>query len=107
MPLIADLEIMMPHLVSNIERVEGRVPAANEYDDGSEGGTKPAGVKGGAGRSDAKAGAIRVVAAGSPVSPLPLDIDAKLTAEWLGHFVRHERDPRGVGEGGVGGCGGG
>src|SRR3954471_5844078 len=32
MPLVADLEVMMPHLVSNIERVSSGVPNALEFD---------------------------------------------------------------------------
>ncbi|HYC52458.1 MAG TPA: nitrilase-related carbon-nitrogen hydrolase, partial [Gemmatimonadaceae bacterium] len=33
MPLIADLEVMMPHLVSNIERIEARLAPRLAYDD--------------------------------------------------------------------------
>jgi NAD+ synthetase len=35
------------------------------------------------------------VSAGPFVPPLPLDIDAKLTEEWLVHFIKHEMGQRG------------
>jgi NAD+ synthetase len=38
---------------------------------------------------------VKVVSAGPFVPPLPLEIDAKLTEEWLVHFIRHEMARRG------------
>jgi NAD+ synthetase len=39
--------------------------------------------------------AVKVVSAGPFGPPLSLDIDAKLTEEWLVHFIRHEMAQRG------------
>lgn len=49
---------------------------------------------------------IRVVSAGPFVPPLPLDIDPKLTEEWLVHFIKHEMDQRGFTKALVGVSGG-
>jgi NAD+ synthetase len=107
-PMVADLEVMMPHLVTNIQRIDARIPAVVEYDGPDCGPTE-----GGYGISDVGFGsakrsasdtispsgspisAVRVVSAGPFVPPLPLDIDAKLTEEWLVHFIRHEMARRG------------
>jgi NAD+ synthase (glutamine-hydrolysing) len=121
MPLVADLEVMMPHLVSNIERIEAGTNVQLEYDDaecisgGGTAGTTHAdaasqrGRRGGGPRSRSDDplrvvpaaapspgnSAIRVVSAGPFVPPLPLDIDPKLTEEWLVHFIKHEMGQRG------------
>jgi NAD+ synthetase len=50
--------------------------------------------------------AVRVVSAGPFVSPLPLDIDPKLTEEWLVHFIKNEMDARGYSRAVVGVSGG-
>src|SRR5204862_1300592 len=42
MPLVADLEVMMPHLISNIERIEARLPVALQYDGADGGGRRAA-----------------------------------------------------------------
>jgi NAD+ synthase (glutamine-hydrolysing) len=107
-PMVADLEVMMPHLMMNIQRIDARIPAALEFDGADCGPTK-----GGHGMSDIGYGstdspargaisdsphpksAVRVVSAGPFVPPLPLDIDAKLTEEWLVHFIKHEMASRG------------
>src|SRR5207302_563052 len=49
---------------------------------------------------------VRVVSAGAFVPPLPLDIDPKLTEEWLVHFIKHEMTQRGFTKALVGVSGG-
>lgn len=104
MPLVADLEVMIPHLVSNIERIEARISTPAKYDDANG---KPGT---GAARTPAPNAAlptgVRVVSAGEFVPPLPLAIDAKLTEEWLVHFIRHEMSSRGFTRAVVGVSGG-
>jgi NAD+ synthase (glutamine-hydrolysing) len=102
MPLIADMEVMMPHLVANIERVQARLEAVVEYDDAPEEGGRRK-EEGGTARRGNPPGApvplppssFPVVSAGPFTPPLPLDIDARLTEEWLVHFIRDEMQQRG------------
>jgi NAD+ synthase (glutamine-hydrolysing) len=104
-PMVADLEVMMPHLVANIQRIEARIPSPLEFDGvdcnpaemgngkwemgGREAGEAPIS------HSPLTKSAVRVVSAGLFVPPLPLDIDAKLTEDWLVHFIRDEMSQRG------------
>jgi len=106
MPLVADLEVMMPHLVTNIERIEARISTPAQFETGDrrpETGEK----KRQAGSSPQfSASSLKVVSAGPFVPPLPLDIDPKLTEEWLVHFIRHEMSSRGFTRAVVGVSGG-
>ena len=103
MPLIADMEVMMPHLVANIERVQARLEAQLEYDGSAAGGNgksemgnrKKEATVAPISDSPFPISAVRVVSAGPFTPPLPLDIDPKLTEEWLVHFIRHEMAQRG------------
>jgi NAD+ synthase (glutamine-hydrolysing) len=105
MPLIADMEVMMPHLVANIERVQARLSADVEYDDEPSGGQGTSDIGHGKGAKDSRPkpmsdvrspmSAVRVVSAAPFTPPLPLDIDPALTEEWLVHFIRHEMAQRG------------
>ena len=110
-PLVADLEVMMPHLVNNIERIEARISTPAEFDPACEGGGKK--EEGGktakkrvASSLPSPPSSLRVVSAGPFVPPLPLDIDPKLTEEWLVHFIRHEMSQRGFSRALVGVSGG-
>jgi NAD+ synthase (glutamine-hydrolysing) len=111
-PLVADLEIMMPHMIANVERVQARLDGAAEYDGPREEG---GGRREEVGGTKAKAppssplpppSDVRVVSAGPFVPPLPIDIDAKLTEEWLAHFIKHEMSRRGFSRALVGVSGG-
>ena len=102
MPLVADLEVMMPHLITNIERIEARISTPAKFDTAD---TKKAPEKPQRDGDGAKGG-IRVVSAGPFVAPLPLDIDARLTEEWLVQFIRHEMASRGFTRAVVGVSGG-
>ena len=109
MPLVADLEVMMPHLVTNIERIEARLSPSLEYDppscdDGEQ--RRPARPPTDPNKGRAAANGIKVVSAGPFVAPLPLDIDARLTEEWLVHFIRHEMAQRGFSKALIGVSGG-
>lgn len=105
MPLIADLEVMAPHLVASLERVRAGIASTLEYDDA------PAPVRTTAARADAAApseGPFRVVRVepGDAPPPAPLAIDPQLAEEWLTHFIREEMRRRGFKKGIVGVSGG-
>jgi NAD+ synthase (glutamine-hydrolysing) len=107
MPLVADLEVMMPHLVANIARIEMRAAATLEYDGAAPGDNasearegKRAAERGKARPKSAAStrvskGALPVVRADAFVPPLPLDIDPKVAEEWLVAFIRDEMGQRG------------
>src|SRR5687768_4007018 len=106
MPLVADLEVMIPHLVTNIERIEARISSQTKFDTDDR---RPASIETktvSKGSRDGAASDLKVVSAGPFVAPLPLDIDAKLTEEWLVHFIRHEMSSRGFEKAVVGVSGG-
>ena len=97
MPLIADLEVMMPHLVSNIERIEAGLEARLEYDRpqrNAEARSREPRAESRGKKAESRE-PLRVVSAGPFVAPLPLDINAKLVEEWLVHFIREEMSQRG------------
>jgi NAD+ synthetase len=127
MPLVADLEVMMPHLVNNIERVSARLDPQLEYDgpicdapsesraDRADGAPQGSGRSGrsdsgdrrlGSARGSSGAASVRVVSAGPFVAPLPLEINPSLTADWLVHFIKHEMAQRGFEKAIVGVSGG-
>ncbi len=94
LPLIADLETMIPHLRASMDDAMAGTPARCEYD--------PAALRrtpGASSRDEAapSTGGVRVVrvAASCESPPIPLEIDAALTEEWLVHFIRDEMARRG------------
>jgi NAD+ synthetase len=102
MPLIADLETMLPHLRDTLARVDAGTPHLLTYD-GMEAlaetmGTKPADR--GLGRpstsgADAAGRSVCVVRGGAASGPPPLEIDASMVEGWLVHFLRDETQRRG------------
>jgi len=88
MPLIADLETMVPHLRASIDDVMASVPAVLAYDPAADG-ASPNGRP--HGRAGASAG-VRIVrvtpACEQPAAPL--GIDGPLTEQWLVSFIRDE-----------------
>ena len=111
MPLIADLEIMMPHLVSNVARIDMGIGAQLQYDPeignrkaeiGEETGAAPISDF----RSPISDKLVPVITASPHVPPLPIEIDGKLTAEWLSHFISDEMRQRGFDKAIVGVSGG-
>jgi NAD+ synthetase len=92
MPLIADLETMIPHLKVSMDEAMANAPAALEYD------PAPVGRASGQFAPKEKAsarGPLRVVHAPSCATPPnPLAIDPALTEQWLVHFIRDEMERR-------------
>ena len=127
MPLIADLETMMPHLVANLGRVMGREESWVAYDeavdeevsevgdaargappkDNDRAATPAAQHQSAADAADrAKPQPIAVVRARETGGPPPLEIDPVLTTDWLVRFIRAETAARGFSKAIVGISGG-
>ncbi len=95
MPLIADLETMVPHLKRNIDDILAGAPSTLEFDPAARAPDDSA-------RHDSRAteprGAHELpviqVGATSHEPPAPLAIDAALTEQWLVHFIRDEMERR-------------
>ena len=94
--LVADLQIMMPHLVANVKRVEQGAPTELRFDP-AENGKRPEHKRGQA-PSPSRAQAatdVRIVSAKEVnAAPNPLTIDGKMTADWLVAFIRDEMAQR-------------
>jgi NAD+ synthetase len=103
MPLVADLETMMPHLLKSIARVDEGVPHVLEYDPApcaEARGAPPENHDRPASLADqhrpAATRTIPVVDASRTTSaPNPLEIDAALVEQWLTVFLREEMARRG------------
>jgi hypothetical protein len=103
MPLIADLETMMPHLRDTLAKLDAGTPHLLAYD-GMEALAESMGapVEGPVDR-DASAVAtdrapgrsVCVVRAGPPGAPAPLELDGAMVEGWLVHFLRDEMGRRG------------
>jgi len=129
MPLLTDLQTMLPHLVRTIEKIQLNEASALAYDPASTNGTSPVGIVSGkptranVGASGKKsetgvngstsalpatlATSIEVLAATSSiVGPGSLEIDPALTADWLVSFLREELKLRGFTKGVIGLSGG-
>jgi NAD+ synthetase len=122
LPLLADLETMVPHLREALARVDSGAPYLLEYD-GMEAleesmgapGAGPSRGDGGSGtpRHAASAGApptvhepVPVVRGGAASGPPALEIDAALLEGWLVRFLRDELGRRGFERAVVGVSGG-
>ena len=94
MPLVADLEVMLPHLEASLDRVQRREATRVLYDPAAQ--DRAGSPRSGSDRSSAPPGengegAPRVVVAPTIAEPpVPLEIDAALTEEWLVTFIRDE-----------------
>jgi NAD+ synthetase len=121
LPLLSDLQTMLPHLVRTIEKIQIDEPLLLDYDPASDGDSRAeiaSGIQ--SIRPEAAAIAekradgatplpsdIRVVSApASVLGPPPLDIDPELTADWLVAFLREELKLRGFSRGVIGVSGG-
>jgi NAD+ synthetase len=109
MPLLTDLQTMLPHLLASLSGIEAGVPAELSYaaDDppvasAATGGSAPSRALKGA------KGSLTVVrpSPDEPAGPPPLAIDAGLTAQWLINFIREEVHRRGFAKGVLGLSGG-
>jgi NAD+ synthase (glutamine-hydrolysing) len=112
MPLIADLETMMPHLRDTLVRVDAGTPFILSYDGMEElaetmGAPAPATTRGTKKATKTASGsAVAVVQGGTTSGPPPLDIDGRLVEEWLVRFLRDEMERRGFSKVVVGVSGG-
>ncbi len=92
MPLIADLETMMPHLRASLDQAMAGAPTALHYD--AESGEPQQGV---VFQQDAKPTEGITVVRVTPSqedAPAPLAIDGALTEQWLVQFIRDEMSRR-------------
>ncbi|HVD59870.1 MAG TPA: NAD+ synthase [Gemmatimonadaceae bacterium] len=112
LPLLTDLQTMLPHLMKTIGKVQTNVPVAEDYDPASKNGAEP---EESPNRSNGKPPVsqgktdrgIEVVAAPKNIiGPPALEIDPALTADWLMTFLREEFRLRGFEKGVVGVSGG-
>ena len=110
MPLIADLETMMPHLRETIAKVDAGTPHLLAYDGMealAESMGDPARSEGdAAGRPPHTGARVCVVEGDAGSGPPRLDIDARLVETWLVRFLRDEMERRGFGKVVVGVSGG-
>jgi NAD+ synthase (glutamine-hydrolysing) len=93
MPLLADLQTAMPHLLDNLEQIRAEEPLPLEFDPAANGkkvSRKPRP------KSRARTGGIEVmqVSARENGAPSPLAIDGPLTEAWLTTFIRDELTQR-------------
>ncbi len=110
MPLIADLETMVPHLGDALMKVQAGAPHVLSFDGteeiaASDSGSPPATRRTTVSRS-ADASTIRVIQKDSLSGPTPLEIDTALVEEWLVRFLRDEMQRRGFERAVVGVSGG-
>jgi NAD+ synthetase len=104
MPLIADLETMMPHLRASIDRIERGGVSELAFDEAevAERARKPAAAN--PPPTDGKFCVVRVPYAGP--APSPLEIDPALTEDFLVRFIREEMARRGFNRAVIGVSGG-
>lgn len=102
MPLIADLETMIPHLRASMDAATTGAPTKVAYDPAPVSSAPPSAPR----VSPPPAGPIPVVRVEHAPAPAPLDIDPQLTEAWLVHFIRAEMDRRGFTQAVVGISGG-
>ena len=95
MPLLADLETQMPHLIDNLEHIRAETPAELEYDPTPQAKTAKRATTAAAKTKSRKSDLEVVqVSARESSAPSPLSIDAALTEGWLTTFIRDELKQR-------------
>jgi NAD+ synthetase len=114
LPLLTDLQTMLPHLMKTIGKVQTNAPVAEDYDPASRNGAGPEETDS-PNRSNGKPPVskgktdrgVEVVAAPKNITgPPSLEIDPALTADWLITFLREEFRLRGFDKAVVGLSGG-
>jgi NAD+ synthase (glutamine-hydrolysing) len=93
MPLIADLETMIPHLRVSLDAAMDASPAALTYDPPTLLPSRGIAPRDEGGTHDGPLDVVRI-AASCERPPAPLEIDAKLTEAWLVEFIRDEMQRR-------------
>jgi NAD+ synthase (glutamine-hydrolysing) len=122
LPLLSDLQTMLPHLVTTIGKIQINEPVQLTYDPAGANGSSPVGIVSGIqnvkpeavahpekksdGGASEPAGIPVISAPTSVMGPPSLDIDPGLTADWLVSFLREELRMRGFSRGVVGISGG-
>jgi NAD+ synthase (glutamine-hydrolysing) len=121
LPLLSDLQTMLPHLVTTIGKIQINEPMQLTYDPAGANGSSPSGIVSGiqearpeaaahpASKSDGGSQATDIAVVSAPASvmgPPALDIDPELTADWLVSFLREELRMRGFSRGVIGISGG-
>jgi NAD+ synthase (glutamine-hydrolysing) len=111
MPLIADLETMVPHLRDAMMKVEAGAPHLLSFDGmeeiaASASDEAPASKRRKKNGGSSKAAGVRVVQEHTLSGPAPLEIDAALVEDWLVRFLRDEMQRRGFERAVVGVSGG-
>jgi NAD+ synthetase len=93
MPLLADLRVALPHLLSTLGKIQRHSPDSLAYDGAPAPAPAPAAPEK---KAKPKAAGMKVKSAAPDAGgPMPLAIDAKMVEEWLVHFVREEAHQRG------------
>jgi NAD+ synthase (glutamine-hydrolysing) len=98
-PLVADLQVMMPHLTANIARIGTSDGVALQFDpavtrDSGLGGRRGGTAGNAAAQKQSSSAMPVVVATNGSNAPVPLAIDGKMTADWLVAFIRDEMAQR-------------
>ena len=122
LPLLSDLQTMLPHLVTTIGKIQINEAVPLTYDPAGANGAWPVGIVSGVQTAKPEAVAraanreeraalppsnIAVITAPTTMmGPPPLDIDPALTADWLVSFLREELKMRGFSRGVLGLSGG-
>ncbi len=118
LPLLTDLQTMLPHMMKTIGRIQVNEPVTLTWDPPSARGSSPTGISSARRSPDTvnerdkpvstiTPSEVAVVAApASVMGPPPLEIDPALTAEWLVSFLREELRLRGFSRGVIGISGG-
>lgn len=105
-PLIADLEVMVPHLRASLDAAIARQPVRLEFDPHPGAGrialdaAREAADRKGSGRRPRglrTVGEVPIIRADTTrdAPPTPLEIDGAMTEAWLLHFIREEMARRG------------
>ncbi|MDB4892098.1 MAG: nadE [Gemmatimonadetes bacterium] len=98
MPLIADLETMVPHLGEAMMKVQTAAPHLLNFDGMEEiaasASEAPPAKRRKKNGGSAKAAEVRVIQEHTLSGPAPLEIDAALVEEWLVRFLRDEMQRR-------------
>lgn len=107
LPLLTDLQTMLPHLVRTIGKVQTSEAMPLDYDPASKNGSEPIAEVAAPSRIKGKLRGVEVIAAPPNVlGPPSLEIDPALTADWLVTFLRDEFRTRGFEKGVIGISGG-
>jgi predicted amidohydrolase len=94
LPLVADLETMMPHLRDSLDAAMARAPYALEYDPAAIAAKPATPTKTVASAKRGDGLSVVRIDATDERAPAPLQIDGGLTEQWLVNFVRDEMERR-------------